>query len=159
MNRVNFLRNYIIESKNDSGGSWEYSHTPFLTDYLKNLTELESIEFSNKIFEWNEDELYEIADPIIWCENKFLDADYLYCKIFSKIDKSDYLEYLIENIIPYIHHIPNIRIQVWELDLLCNLNEKVLKTLSVKDVSWNLSLKKVTEFLEEHIKSRINNYS
>lgn len=144
------IKEYILENQNDDVGTWEYGHTPYLTNMLNHLNQTEADEFCNKVLEWNDDELlYLISLSIYMSHNKYLDATSLYIKIFSKIKDIEYLEILVENNIPFIRPPYNTidKIKDWSTDQIESLKQNVLQAMSIKSNSWNETLNKVVEYL------------
>lgn len=97
-NRISLLKEYIKDKIGDDCGNWEYMHRPYIKSVVGSLNEKESIEFSQVIWDWKNSFIYELADAILSSGNKYLQEDYLYCKIFSIIEEFESLEYLAENL-------------------------------------------------------------
>jgi len=148
------LQKYIIINQNDSSGIWEYAHRPYLTEILKNLNQIESEEFSLKIWDWPQSQLYDIADPIIFSNNNYFDADFLYIKIFSITTDIEELEYLVENIILHIDLNQDLQIKNWTPELILNLKKNILKIIDLKDDYYRDRLNMVMKFLNQELKSR-----
>lgn len=151
------VKAYITTNRNDDCGAWEYGHTPYLTNVLGNLNETESEHFSEELLSWSEFHLYELADPIIFCSNKYLNADLLYIKIFTKVRNIEYLDYLVENVIhsirpPYYTHE---NIKDWDTEDILGLKENISKVKEVKGNGWK-SLVEVIDFLEKELIRRKN---
>jgi len=155
LNTVREIEEYITKNRNDSDGSWEYEHTPHLEKSLTNLNELESEKLRVDIWNWSEFHLYEIADPIIFCDNEKLD-DEIYIRIFSEIHNTEYLDYLVENVIHYIKppYYSFDRINDWEHELIQKLISNVSKLIRVKGEEWEKPLIEVNEFLTDALMKR-----
>lgn len=97
-NTILSLKKYIQDNLGDDCGNWEYLHAPHIESIVGSLNEVESEEFSRVIWDWNNSVVYELADAIIFGRNKHLKEDYLYCRIFTKINDFEKLEYLAENL-------------------------------------------------------------
>lgn len=151
------IENYISKNENDDPGSWEYGHTPYLTNVLSGLNENDSKLFSKQVLTWKEYNLYEIADPIIFCSNKYLESDYLYIQIFSKIENIEYLEYLVQNVIWTIK--PPLyteeKFKDWNKEDINKLKSNIIKVLPINDKGLD-SLKGVIKFLENVLEKREN---
>jgi hypothetical protein len=160
LQNVNDIKQYISKHKKDDCGTWEYFHTPYIEASLTNFGEIESQELKAEIWNWDENYLYEIADPIIFSNNKYLGDD-LYIKIFSKVNNTEYLDYLVENVIHYIRppYYNSDRIKDWNTELIINLNSNVNKLIDIKDDGWKTTLKQVNNFLNDVIETRNKNYS
>ena len=97
-NPILTLKQYIEDHKDDCGGDWEYEHTPHIQYTLEQLNKNQTIEFCDSMLKWSEYHLYELADPILFCSNIFMDSFNLYLRIFSKLSNIENLEYLAQNI-------------------------------------------------------------
>jgi len=150
------IENYITSHKDDCDGDWEYIHTPYLENSLSNLNEVESKNFSNNIWKWDEFHLFEIADPIIFSHNKYLNEDYLYIRIFSKIKNIEYLDYLFENVIHYIKppYYTFDRIINWENEMIINLINNISKLKDVKGEGWKHTIVQIIQFLNNAIEQQ-----
>lgn len=148
-NIISQIKAYISKYKEDQSECWEHEHTPYLTKALSNLNQAESNQLSREIFNWDDFHLYCIADPIIFCSNEHLNTSLLYVKIFSKIKTIEYLEYLVENEIPHItpHYYTRDKIEQLSPYLIANLKQNIVHVMTVKSNDWNISLRKVLEFL------------
>ena len=150
MEAVKQIEEYILENQDDDVGTWEYGHTPYLTNMLNNLSQTEADEFCNKVLEWNDDELlYLISLSILECINKYLNPTSLYIKIFSKIKDIEYLEHLVENNILFIRPPYDTidKIKDWNIDQIESLKQNILQVMLVKSSSWNEGLNEVVEYL------------
>ena len=93
------LKEYLVLNRNDEeGDSWIFGHNPTIENHLSSLNENEINELIDEIFTWEELERHHIADPISDTKNKFIDAQYVYGKIFLSIKDFEKLEYLIQNL-------------------------------------------------------------
>lgn len=98
-NKIESLKDYLIANRNDNeGDSWTFCHHPNIESHLISLNEEESKRLEKEIFDWEESELYNMADPISDSKNKYFDGQYLYGKIFLAINDFEKLEYLIQNL-------------------------------------------------------------
>ena len=149
---VQQIENYITKFENDQCDSWEYEHTPYLEKKLDELIEEEVSEFNLKIWDWPEFHLYTIADPIIFCNNKYLDSSYLYSKIFSQINNMEYLDYLVENLAPSIHHGS---LSTWSTDLIVSIKANVLKVIETKGQGWFKLINETLELLDSELSIRL----
>lgn len=155
--KVQEIQSYISKNKEDDPGSWEYGHTPYLTDILSGLNEKDSELFSIEVLNWSEYHMFEMADPIIFCDNNYLENDFLYIQIFSKIKNDEYLEYLVENVIWTIKspHYTEETVVNWNTDLIINLKSNIMNILPIKGDGWQ-SLIEVINFLDNVIEKRRN---
>ncbi|PTX62315.1 hypothetical protein C8N46_103415 [Kordia periserrulae] len=155
LNTVKQIEDYISRYRNDSDGSWEYQHTPYLEKSLTKLSKLEAKKLRIDIGNWSEFHLYEIADPILFCKNDELD-DELYIKIFGEIKNVEYLDYLVGNVIHYIKppYYSFEKINNWETELIQKLIINVSKLIEVKEEGLKNSLIEVIEFLTDSLKKR-----
>ena len=88
------LKEYLVLNRNDEeGDSWIFGHNPTIENHLSSLNENEINELIDEIFTWDELERHHIADPISDTKNKFIDAQYVYGKIFLSIKDFEKLEY------------------------------------------------------------------
>lgn len=151
------IKSYITTYRNDDCGSWEYQHTPYLTNVLSNLNEAESKRFSERIFSWSEFHLYELADPIIFCSNKYLNSDFLYITIFIRTKNIEYLDYLVENVIHSIRppYYTSKKIKDWKTEDISGLIENILTIKRIKGEGWE-SLDEVSDFLRKELDTRQN---
>lgn len=93
-----YLKSYIEKHLDDDCGNWEYVHSPHITSVIGSMNAEQSKEFSREIWALPEQYKYELADPIIFSDNKFIDQHHLYCRIFSELRDFEHLEYLVQNL-------------------------------------------------------------
>jgi hypothetical protein len=129
---------FIKEHFDDEGGNWENAWTPFITDELTELTMDETKVFETNIWNWEDKFIYKIADPILWCENKYMDSNQLYCKIFSHLSDLWQLSYLAENLRVNLHDI-----KTWNsnllLDIKTNLSSVIAYISNRRELNHNLT--------------------
>jgi len=147
------LKEYITLHKDNQGDTWEYEHQPFIQKTIEQFTKNETAQFSNIIWQWEDYHLYELADPIIFCNNKNLDKDFLYAKIFSQISDIDHLEYLAENLRPSIY--PS-KLKEWDINLLRGILVNINNIISLKTTlpGWIDVYTEIVKILEIEIFSR-----
>ena len=147
---LSYLKKYISTYKDDDCGTWEYGHTPHITEVINNLGKNRSREFSNIIFTWSEFHLKELADPILFSTNKYLDYWYLYSKIFGLLSDPEELDYFAEN----LRIIPE-QIRTWDYKMLDNVLSNLILVRSRTDEAscwldiYNKNIKKLQSELEK----------
>jgi hypothetical protein len=112
-NPILSLKEYIEKHRNDSGGDWEYVHTPQIQYIIEQLTEEQYQKLRREMWNWSEFHLEELADPILFALNKQMNSFYVYMQIFGRISDLEKLEYLAQNV---GLNIPVKIIQNWEID-------------------------------------------
>lgn len=145
---------FIKEHFDDEDGYWENAWTPFLTDELTALTIEDSEILAICIWDWEEKFIYKIADPILWCKNKFLHKDQLYCKVFSKINDLWELSCLAQNLGANLHDFKS-----WNSNLLLDIKSKLSYTISYisKDIHERNNIKqyqKIVDILDAELDTR-----
>lgn len=146
------LNAYIDAHLGDQGDTWAYFHTPHLESVLQSLNEKHAQEFSAKLWEWEAYHWYRLADPILFCRNLSLDADFLYCKIFSKLDDPGSLVYLAQNIHPCLH--PEC-LQEWDSKLLESIRDNLYFILNyIREESWIEYHLESIEMIQKELENR-----
>lgn len=141
-NKILSLKKYVEESLEDDCGTQEYFHAPEIECRVGSLNEIESEVFSRVIFDWDNSLIYELANPIIFGNNKYLKKDYLYCKIFSQVDDFESLEYLAENLVACFYCLTP---EEYDIELFKKMKFNLLIVLEkTTDEFWK---KKYTELL------------
>ena len=144
------LKEYISENIGDDCGNWEYVHEPYIKSLVGNLNEDESEVFSNAIWDWDNSIIYELADPIIFGENKYLKQDYLYCRIFSEINDFDNLDYLAQNLGPCFY---SIKPEDYDIEMFKKIRFNLLFVLekTTDNEGWKNNYRKLLVALDEII--------
>lgn len=149
------LLEYIENHKNDSGGDWEYGHTPYIQNVLDHLNKEQTDEFCKRIWNWSEFHLSELADPILFCSNKFVDRFHLYMKIFGKLTDIEKLEYFAQNI---GISLPIATIKNWDIEDLINILENIRRVTDyIKSEDYGGQYKSIEHTLELVIKNKTAN--
>jgi hypothetical protein len=131
-NPADFLKDYIMTCPQEGGGEWEYIHSPYIRDYLSELSKEDAETFSLQVLTWEDDfHLYRIANDIIFCNNPHLRQDYLYARLFVKIENTEYLEYSLGNLNPTLHEL-----RAWDSPTLQALADKITEVLISRDDYW-----------------------
>jgi len=150
------LRNFISENENENEdyGRWEYGYSPMIESTLKKFNKEEAECFSKEIWEWPNFHLYQLADPIIFCENKYLKSNFLYSKIFGSIEDLENLEYLAENLRACM---PESEIENWDFNVLQNVKKNLLRVIDyIGESGWRKSHNELVEILKSKIKGNNN---
>ena len=145
MEKISGLKKYIEDNldKMDSSDG-EYIHSPYIEEIINSFTEEESLFFSNEIENWSEEIAYEVADPIIFGKNTFINQDYLYCLIFTKTSRLDESQYLMENLWSCVSALNNEKKSVEFLKkirtrIIENGHPKIGESLLVKNIDLKIS--------------------
>ncbi|WP_111683059.1 hypothetical protein [Winogradskyella tangerina] len=145
------LKEYITSNLGDSGGTWEYGHTPHIESVLKSLNEKQAEEFSAVIWEWENYHLYQLADPILWNGNKNINENYLYAKIFSLLDEPEQLVYLAQNLRTCIECSV---IKDWENNLLKDIENNLYYVINYVSESWIKNHLELIDFINNELSKR-----
>ncbi|WP_431243577.1 hypothetical protein ACQ9BO_02945 [Flavobacterium sp. P21] len=129
------LKKDIESNLGSSSGFYELVFQPYIRDFISNLNQTDSENFSIEILNWNEDLLYHLADEILFSNNEFLDKNYLYCSIFLRTYDQENLEFLSQ----YLYDCyDDLNIEKTSLDFFVQLKEKVEKFYIIKNGKENI---------------------
>ena len=92
----NFIEYY--NQKNVTAAEWFFELNEVIADYMDSLTLEETNELNREMWNWKDETLGSLADPLLNTKNQNIDGAYLYCKIFLHTTIHEDEEYLIENI-------------------------------------------------------------
>jgi len=97
--KVLALHQYLKANEKDTeGDSWIFGHHPIIEKHLITFDSEDTKELEQNILKWNEEQLYDIADPLADTKNPLIDGEKIYGEIFLRIEDFEKLEYLIQNL-------------------------------------------------------------
>ncbi|MTH17796.1 hypothetical protein [Flavobacterium sp. LC2016-01] len=130
------LKKYIESNLDESGDFWEYIIRHDVIDFISNLDQKDSENFSIEILNWNENILYRLADEILFSKNEYIDKDYLYCFIFLKTYDTEYLDYLSQNLFSCFN---DLNLEKIPLDFFLQMKEKIERFYIIKNGKENVN--------------------
>jgi len=143
------LRNYIASNLGDSGDAFDFIHRPYIESILEELNFREATEFVDEIWDWEEYLLFELANPLLFSNSKFLDGDLLYCEIFARLNDPEKLSYLEPNLNACIHCIG---VKECSLKLLKQIRDNLYFTMNY---TGNIeAVMKLIDLLEVEIRNK-----
>lgn len=137
---------------NYNGSEAESNLDPYIKEVLKNFSENESKEFEKEIIHWPESHLIMLSDQVLFSGNIFFDRDFLYLKIYGKIQNDLWAIHCLSENLSAILSKHNL--EKWQNSIsLRNAHGNLVKLVNSKEVEsgWG------KEFYAYHIKN-IENY-
>jgi len=92
--------------------------------------------------------LFELADPILFGENKYLDRDYLYSLIYLHVTEKNNCEYLLDNLVATIL---DLKTENCSFEFLNRLKEKLIIDTKLSFRNNDIAIK----VIEDKIASKI----
>ncbi|MFP9098304.1 hypothetical protein ACLI09_04560 [Flavobacterium sp. RHBU_24] len=117
------------------------------------MTKAETVTFCAAMWTWPDDHLYALADPVIFCDNKYLDKDLICATIFARLTTLKQLEYLAENLSASIF---SANIIDWKTELLEDIITNIYKVISLKTTTtwWAGQYSEIVNTLQKEIDRR-----
>jgi len=143
-NKINALQAYLEANKyDDEGDSWILGHIPTLKNFMNTFNKAECDKLCAEIWNWNEQNIFNLADIFLEVSNPHIDSHYMYGQIFLRIDSIEDCEYLIENM-QVLNDKVSTRPKQFYLDVL----EKIKSIGNKIDRDFSYWLGKIEEILK-----------
>lgn len=149
---ITSLKKDIENNLGESSGYWEYVLQPNIRDYISNLNQTDSENFSIEILNWNENLLYRLADEILFSNNEYIDKDYLFCSIYLRTHDIENLDYLSQYIIPCFK---NLNFEKVSLEFFLQMKEKMENFYIIKNGEENVDnfIRQVNEVINKKMQT------